>query len=83
MKLATEISKLAQERFERVMSTRDLFIEAFVAETGLHPTECEMHEHHSKDGCIRVHIVKRGTPCPDETVESVLKEKGKRAPNES
>ena len=41
-----QIQEIVKKQFDMIMENREKYIQAFVAETGLHPTECEMVEQH-------------------------------------
>jgi len=40
------LKDIADKKYELIISQREKFIEAFIAETGLRPSECEMIEEH-------------------------------------
>lgn len=44
MSIITEMARLAAAHAERVMRNREAIVEAFIAETGLKPSECELVE---------------------------------------
>lgn len=44
------ITRAAEERLRLIMANRERYVEAWIAETGLHPTECVLTETKSADG---------------------------------
>lgn len=41
---STEIQNIVKKQFDMIMDNREKYLKAFIAETGLYPTECEMVE---------------------------------------
>ena len=44
------IEKMVEERMNFIASHRERFIEAWVAETGLHPSDCVMMQQETNEG---------------------------------
>ena len=59
-----ELIRLASEHWKRLIQHQEIYIQAWIAETGLRPTECELvQEIHSEGTTIRyVSYVRRRTP---------------------
>jgi hypothetical protein len=53
------IDKAVAERMKFIAANRERLIEAWIAETGLLPSESEMTEQHMIDGTIRVTVGRR------------------------
>ena len=54
-----KLLKLAREKYRQVMKQREHIVEAFVAETGLFPSEIEQIEQHHSNGDISWYLRKR------------------------
>ena len=52
------INRIANELYEKIMNNREKYMEAFIAETGLKPSECEIVEKRNKNE-IAFYIRKR------------------------
>lgn len=58
-----QMRKAALELWDRIMKNREAYVEAWVAATGLHPTECEIIEEHTHGPnglTVRVYCRKKG-----------------------
>lgn len=50
----------ARERIiKEVLANRERFLQAWIAQTGLHPTDCELVEERYGDGTVRIHVRRR------------------------
>lgn len=56
----TEISRLAVARLAHIMRNREAYLEAWVAEYGVPPSDCILIEQSRTDGSLEVRVV-RGT----------------------
>ena len=56
-----DIGKLVEETMRLVLAQREAVIEAFIAETGLLPSECEQVEQTHTDGTKTWYVRKRET----------------------
>lgn len=59
---STEIQNIVKKQFDMIMENREKYIQAFVAETGLYPTECEMVEQQIKSNnliCTKIFFRKK------------------------
>ena len=56
-----KMDRIAAEHLRIIHQNREVYVAAFLAETGLHPSECELVETRSTDGMTTtVRIQKRG-----------------------
>ena len=58
--LSAEIMRIAAERQRFIMANRERLLEAFMAETGLTPSECVQCVQTMRDGTIRFWVERRG-----------------------
>ena len=56
---ASAIHAAATARMKFIAENRERIVEAFLAETGLQPSECEQVERNMGDGLILFHVQRR------------------------
>lgn len=72
MTVADEITKAALELFKKVMANRDFILRAFVAETGLVPSECTMVETEREGGQKTWHVERNTDPTERQALSTAI-----------
>ena len=57
----SELKQIAEAQVKFIMGNREKFVSAFIAETGLHPSECVMLEHKNDNGLVTSISFERNT----------------------